>query len=217
MQALLKIAQMASDDPNSPLHGVKPANVEAKNGVLSVKGAPDKSVALLAVLKAGGKSIDAKGAAEPGQEKDASSAHSWGATFAEVEVDEALGHVKVRRIVATYDIGKLLNKITGINQLHGGIVWGIGVALRESTEIDSFYGRAVNGNLAEYHVPVNADVPELDVTVLDIPDEKFQPLGGRGIGEIGITGVSGAIANAIWHATGKRIREFPITPDKICT
>jgi xanthine dehydrogenase YagR molybdenum-binding subunit len=217
MQGLLKIAQMASDDPNSPLHGVKPSDVEAKDGMLSVKGAPDKSVSLIAVLKNGGKAIEAKGSAEPGQEKDASSAHSWGATFAEVEVDEELGHVKVRRIVATYDIGELLNKTTGINQLHGGIVWGIGVALRESTEIDLVYGRTVNENLAEYHVPVNADVPQLNVTALDIPDEKFQPLGGRGIGEIGTTGVSGAIANAIWHATGKRVRDFPITPDKLCT
>jgi xanthine dehydrogenase YagR molybdenum-binding subunit len=217
LQALLKIAQMASDDSNSPLNGVKPSDVEARNGMLSAKGNPNKSVPLITVLKNGGKTIEAKGAAEPGQEKDASSAHSWGATFAEVEVDEALGHVKVRRIVATYDIGKLLNKTTGINQLHGGIVWGIGVALREATEIDPVYGRTVNENLAEYHVPVNADVPQLDVTVLDIPDEKFQPLGGRGIGEIGITGVSGAIANAIWHATGKRVRDFPITVDKLLT
>jgi xanthine dehydrogenase YagR molybdenum-binding subunit len=122
---------------------------------------------------------------------------------------------RVRRIVATYDIGTLMNRKTGINQLQGGIVWGISFALHEDTHLDETYGRYVNKNLAEYHVPVNPDVPEIDVTCLGIPDTKFNPLGARGIGEIGITGAAAAIANAIFNATGIRVREYPITPDKL--
>ncbi len=95
----------------------------------------------------------------------------------------------------------------------GGIVWGVSLALHESTHLDPRLGRAVNANLAEYHVPVNADIGEIDVSVLDIPDTKFDPLGAHGIGEIGITGVAAAVANAIYHATGKRLRSAPITPD----
>jgi xanthine dehydrogenase YagR molybdenum-binding subunit len=123
--------------------------------------------------------------------------------------------VRVRRVVATYDIGTLMNEKTGLNQLMGGIVWGISFALHELTHIDPFSGRTVNANFAEYHVPVNADIGEIDVTVLNIPDTTFNPLGARGIGEIGITGTAAAIANAIYNATGKRVRHFPITPDKI--
>jgi xanthine dehydrogenase YagR molybdenum-binding subunit len=123
--------------------------------------------------------------------------------------------VKVRRVVATYDIGTLMNNRTGINQLQGGIVWGVGFALHEETHVDPVGGRPVNENLAEYHVPVNADIGTLDVTVLNIPDTKFNPLGARGIGEIGITGAAAAVANAIYNATGKRVRHYPITPDKI--
>jgi xanthine dehydrogenase YagR molybdenum-binding subunit len=123
--------------------------------------------------------------------------------------------VHVRRVVATYDIGTLMNKQTGINQLQGGIVWGVGFALHEASLIDPVTGRTVNENLADYHVPVNRDIGTLDVTCLDIPDTKFNPLGARGIGEIGITGAAAAIANAIYNATGIRVREYPITPDKL--
>jgi xanthine dehydrogenase YagR molybdenum-binding subunit len=108
-----------------------------------------------------------------------------------------------------------LNEKTGKSQLIGGIVWGVSLALHEGTHIDMNTGRPVNNNLAEYHVPVNADIGEIDVSVLNIPDKKFNPLGARGIGEIGITGASAAVANAIYNATGKRIREAPITPDKL--
>ena len=93
--------------------------------------------------------------------------------------------------------------------------WGVGTALLEETHIDPIYGRTVNENLAEYHVPVNADIGSIDVSVVGIPDSKFSPIGARGIGEIGITGAAAAIGNAIYHATGKRVRDFPITPDKL--
>jgi xanthine dehydrogenase YagR molybdenum-binding subunit len=97
----------------------------------------------------------------------------------------------------------------------GGIVWGLGMALTEKTEMDWRVGRAVNANLADYHVPVNADIGAIDVTVLDGMDPHINALGARGIGEIGITGVAAAIANAVYHATGKRLRDLPITPDKL--
>jgi xanthine dehydrogenase YagR molybdenum-binding subunit len=155
------------------------------------------------------------GSAEPSESRDAMTSNSWGAVFAEVAVDKDTHMVKVRRVVATYDIGTLLNDKTGLNQLMGGITWGISFALYEQAHIDPVYGRVVNESLAEYHVPVNADIGKMDVTVLNIPDVKFNPVGSRGIGEIGITGAAAAVANAIYNATGKRIREYPITPDKI--
>jgi xanthine dehydrogenase YagR molybdenum-binding subunit len=149
------------------------------------------------------------------KDRDTFSSHSWGAIFAEVAVDADTYMVQVRRMVGTYDIGTLINQKTGTSQLMGGVVWGVSMALHEETLIDPNYGRTVNENLAEYHVPVNADIHEIDVTVVGIPDYKFNPLGSRGIGEIGITGAAAAIANAIYNATGKRVRDLPITLDKI--
>jgi xanthine dehydrogenase YagR molybdenum-binding subunit len=117
--------------------------------------------------------------------------------------------------VATYDVGQLLNAKTARSQLQGGIVWGVSFALFEHSILDPRSGRFVNANLAEYHVPVNADIGEIDVNFIDAPDLNFNPLGVRGIGEIGITGVAGALCNAVYHATGKRIRDLPITLDRL--
>jgi xanthine dehydrogenase YagR molybdenum-binding subunit len=117
--------------------------------------------------------------------------------------------------VGVYDVGSLLNEKTAHSQLMGGLVWGIGSALTEKSELDARYGRYTNANLAEYHVPVNADIGLLDITLLGKPDPHINPLGARGIGEIGITGVAGSIANAVYHATGVRVRDLPITLDKV--
>jgi xanthine dehydrogenase YagR molybdenum-binding subunit len=114
-----------------------------------------------------------------------------------------------------YDVGSLLNEKTAHSQLMGGLVWGIGSALTEKSELDARYGRYTNANLAEYHVPVNADIGLLDITLLGKSDPHINPLGARGIGEIGITGVAGSIANAVYHATGVRVRDLPITLDKV--
>jgi xanthine dehydrogenase YagR molybdenum-binding subunit len=135
--------------------------------------------------------------------------------FAEVHVDEDLGTIRVARIVGVYDVGTLLNAKTAHSQLMGGIVWGIGSALLEKSDLDARYGRYTNANLAEYHVPVNADIGELDISFVGPPDPHINPLGARGIGEIGITGVSGAIANAVYHATGVRVRDLPVTLDEV--
>jgi len=215
-QLKLKLASIAVTQEASPLHGMDTGDFEARGGRLVSKSKPGKSDTFAAIVeRAGGKPIEANGSAEPGEDKSSYSSHSWGAVFAEVAVDEHTHMVEVRRVVATYDIGTLMNDKTGINQLQGGIVWGVGFALHEETMIDPVYGRTVNESLAEYHVPVNADIGVLDVTVLNVPDTKFNPLGGRGIGEIGITGAAAAVANAIYNATGKRVREYPITLDKI--
>ena len=217
-QLKLKLADLAIADAGSPLHGLKTLDIDAKEGKLFNKNNPAQADSLVDLIaRNGNKPVEANGSAEPSESKDSMTSNSWGAVFVEVAVDKDTHMVKVRRVVATYDIGTLLNKKTGINQLMGGIVWGVSFALYEEAHVDPVYGRIANESLAEYHVPVNADIGQIDATVLDIPDLKFNPIGSRGIGEIGITGTAAAVANAIYNATGKRVREYPITPDKIMT
>src|SRR5260221_6490563 len=141
--------------------------------------------------------------------------HTHAAIFAEVKVDEQLGVIRVTRIVNAVAAGRILNPKTASSQIMGGVVWGIGMALHEEPLIDHKFGRIMNANIAEYHVPVNADVYDIKVIFVDEPDEIINPLGVKGVGEIGIVGVAAAIANAIYHATGKRVRDLPITLDKV--
>jgi xanthine dehydrogenase YagR molybdenum-binding subunit len=217
-QLKLKLSDLAIADAGSPLHGLKTLDIDAKDGKLFNKNNPSQADSLVDLIaRNGNKPVEANGSAEPSESKDSMTSNSWGAVFVEVAVDKDTHMVKVRKVVGTYDIGTLLNRKTGLNQLMGGIVWGISFALYEEAHIDPVYGRVVNESLAEYHVPVNADIGMIDVTVLGIPDVKFNPIGSRGIGEIGITGAAAAVANAIYNATGKRVREYPITPDKIMT
>ena len=217
-QLKLKLADLAIADAASPLHGLKTLDIEAKDGHLFNKNNPSQTDTLVDLIaRNGNKPVEAMGSAEPSEARDSMTSQSWGAVFAEVAVDKDTHMVKVRRVVGTYDIGTLLNEKTGLNQLIGGIVWGVSFALHEEAHIDPVYGRVANESLAEYHVPVNADIGTIDVTVLNMPDTKFNPIGSRGIGEIGITGTAAAVANAIYNATGKRIRAYPITPDKIMT
>jgi xanthine dehydrogenase YagR molybdenum-binding subunit len=215
VQLKLKLVQLAINDAQSPLHGAQEDDITADGGKLVSKktGASDPYTAIL--TRNGNTPLEAKGSAEASNDAKSFSAHSFGAVFVEVAVDPYIHTIKVRRVVGTYDIGTLMNQKTGMNQLVGGVVWGISMALHEETKIDPVYGRTVNENLAEYHVPVNADIGEIDVNVVGIPDTAFNPLGGRGIGEIGITGVAAAVANAVYHATGTRVRDLPITLDKL--
>jgi xanthine dehydrogenase YagR molybdenum-binding subunit len=145
-------------------------------------------------------------------EKYAHWAHS--AVFAEVKVDKDLGSVHVTRVVSAIAAGRILNPKTARSQALGGVVWGIGMALEEEGVIDHRLGRNMSHNLADYHVPVNADVNEIDIIFVEEHD-RFNPLGAKGLGEIGIVGVAAAISNAVFHATGVRVRELPITLDKI--
>lgn len=214
-----KLVALAVADPASPLHGATPEQVagghDDTGAWLAHRDDPRRRDSYAAIVGRHGGPLVADSAVGPGDEKRQFSAHSFGAVFVEVHVDPDLGTVRVPRVVGVYDVGRLMNRKTGHSQLMGGIVWGIGMGLMEKTEIDDRTGRALNGNLADYHVPVNADIGQLDISVLDQPDEHLNPLGARGIGEIGITGVAAALANAVYHATGKRIRDLPITPDKL--
>jgi xanthine dehydrogenase YagR molybdenum-binding subunit len=132
-----------------------------------------------------------------------------------VKVDQDLGSIRVTRVVSAIAAGRILNPKTARSQVMGAIVWGIGMALEEETVMDQTFGRFINHNLGEYHVPVNADVHEIDVIFVEENDLIVNPLGIKGLGEIGIVGVAAAIANAVYHATGKRVRDLPITLDKL--
>lgn len=215
-QAMMQMLQLATVDAESSLYGRKLEDLDTRDGRVFLKSATATGETFVdLIVRSGGNPVEAIKSAEPGERRASYAANSFGAVFAEVAVDRDTAMVKVRRVVGTYDIGTLMNDTTGMNQLVGGIVWGVSFALHEEALIDPVFGRTVNENFAEYHVPSNPDIGEIDVTVLNIPDTLFNPLGARGIGEISITGVSAAIANAIFNATGKRIRQFPITPDKI--
>jgi xanthine dehydrogenase YagR molybdenum-binding subunit len=174
-------------------------------------GAPLREI----VAGAGKPYIEAK--ASSGENEDAKkfSSYSFGAQFAEVHVDADVGQIHVARMTGVFAAGKILNAKTARSQFMGGMVWGISLALHEHSAYDRRLGRMVNNNLAEYHVPVNADVGEIDVSWVEEDDRHVSAVGAKGIGEIGITGSAAAVANAIYHATGRRIREAPITPDRL--
>jgi xanthine dehydrogenase YagR molybdenum-binding subunit len=142
------------------------------------------------------------------------SMHSYGAMFCEMRVNAVTGEPRVSRFLGSFDCGRIMNAKTAASQFRGGIIMGLGLALTEETQFDQRHGRIANPSLAEYHVPVHLDVPRIDVIWTDIPD-PHAPMGARGIGEIGITGTGAAVANAIYNATGKRIRDLPITLDKL--
>lgn len=211
-----KLVAIAVADRRSPLSGAAAADVTANDGWLSLRSAPERRESMAAlVARNGGKAVEADSESAPGDEKKQYSMHAFGAVFVEVHVDPDLGVVRVPRVVGAYGVGKLMNQKTGHSQLMGGVVWGLGMGLMEKTEIDLRTGRALNANLADYHVPVNADIGEIDVSVVEENDPHVNPLGAKGIGEIGIVGVAAALANAVYHATGKRIRDLPITVDKL--
>jgi xanthine dehydrogenase YagR molybdenum-binding subunit len=159
--------------------------------------------------------VEVKVDAKPDPEEAKYASHAFGAQFAEVAVDPELGMVRVRRIVSAFGAGRVLNAKTARSQYQGGIIQGIGAALLEETHIDKRYGSFTNVNLGEYLLPVHADVPSIEVILIEEDDPHVNPIGAKGIGEIGIVGVAPAIANAVFHATGKRVRDLPITIEKV--
>jgi xanthine dehydrogenase YagR molybdenum-binding subunit len=210
-----ELLKLASKDEDSPLKDAGLEDVEAVDGGLYLKAAPEHGQQFSEILlrnNLGFVEVDA--ASGPPLETMKYSMGSYGAQFCEVRVHEDTGEVRVSRWVGAFDTGRILNPKTARSQLFGGIVMGIGMALTEESLFDERSGRIMNPSLAEYHLPVNADVPPIDVLFVDIPD-PHTPIGAHGIGEIGITGTAAAIANAVFHATGKRIRELPITLDKL--
>ena len=211
-----KMIALAVGDAKSPLHAASLDDVDFQEGKVVHKSQPSKAEAFSAILRRhGNQPLEATASTKPLIDSTETPCHSFGAIFAEVAVDTDLGMTRVKRVVAVYDVGRVVNRRLAQSQFIGGIVWGISLALHEDTHVDWRYGRITNANLADYHVPVNADIPEINVSALDIPDYQLDTVGARGIGEIGITGTGAAISNAIFHATGKRVRDLPITPDKL--
>jgi xanthine dehydrogenase YagR molybdenum-binding subunit len=209
-----ELLRLTNQMPNSPLANAAPNDVTLADGKLVSKRDASRSVSIADAMRQG--AVD-----RIVQEKttnpieDHSRAHNThAAIFAEVNVDEQIGVIRVTRVVSAVAGGRILNTKTASSQILGGVVWGIGMALHEETVIDHKFGRIMNANIAEYHVPVHADVHDIKVIFVEEPDDS-NPLGIKGLGEIGIVGVAAAIANAVHHATGKRVRDLPITLDKL--
>ncbi len=210
---LNELLKLAGND--SPLAGLSADEVGTLNGGLAKLDDPSRHESYVSILtRAGRDQVSADGSASAPLETMHWSMHSFGALFCEVGVNSVTGETRVRRFLGSYDCGRILNPKTAASQFRGGIIMGLGLALMEETQFDERSGRVMNPSLAEYHVPVHLDVPEIDVIWTDIPDPRA-PMGARGIGEIGITGVGAAVANAVFNATGKRIRDLPITLDKL--
>jgi xanthine dehydrogenase YagR molybdenum-binding subunit len=210
-QALL---HLAAGMPNTKLAGAKADGVSLGDGRIVVSASGD-AVSIADVMRHGQVDrIEQESSTDfKNDNKHARNTHS--AVFAEVKVDEQLGVIRVTRVVSAVAAGRILNTKTARSQIMGSVVWGIGMALQEETLVDHRFGRVMNANIAEYHVPVAADVHDIEVIFIDEPDEIINPLGIKGVGEIGIVGVAAAIANAVYHATGKRVRDLPITLDKV--
>ncbi|RKK01941.1 xanthine dehydrogenase family protein molybdopterin-binding subunit [Pseudoroseomonas wenyumeiae] len=203
--------------PDSPLANASLQHVTFTEGRIALRSDPARFVTYSDAMRAGGHrmlSLEQTTSPDPNVQKTYSS-YTHAAVFVEVRVDEELGVMRVTRVVDAVAAGKILNPKTARSQIIGGVVWGIGMALEEETFTDHALGRFMNHNLAEYHVPVNADIHEIDVIFVEEEDDKTSPLGVKGLGEIGIVGTAAAIANAVFHATGKRIRDLPITIDKV--
>ncbi|HEX6655896.1 MAG TPA: molybdopterin cofactor-binding domain-containing protein [Candidatus Limnocylindria bacterium] len=209
--------------PTTPAHGgsmttasvgsaVQAACLDARERLLEFAAEPDESYERI-LARAGRDSIEAEAASGPGAEWSRFSMHAFGAVFAEVAVDADLGQTQVRRLVGAYGAGRIVNPTLAHSQAIGGMVGGIGMALVEHTVIDRQNGHVLSANLAEYLVPVNADIRQLDAIFVEESDPHVNPLGVKGLGEISLVGVAPAIANAVFHATGQRVRTLPIAPD----
>jgi xanthine dehydrogenase YagR molybdenum-binding subunit len=210
-----ELLRLAKGLPNSPLADAAPDEIALADGKLISKRDASRAVAMADVLRNSGVDRIEQEKTTTFQDAGTHAHNTHSAVFAEVKVDEQLGVIRVTRVVSAVAAGRILNTKTASSQISGGVVWGIGMALHEETLIDHNFGRIMNANIAEYHVPVNADVHDIEVIFVDEPDEIINPLGIKGLGEIGIVGVAAAIANAIYHATGKRVRDLPITLDKL--
>jgi xanthine dehydrogenase YagR molybdenum-binding subunit len=215
-----ELYQAAGKLDAKPLGDAAREQVAFRDGHLVVAANPSQRVSLVELMRASGKDfLEAEEVAKPGvgglvdMLRKARNTHS--AIFAEVKVDAELGVVRVTRVVIAVAAGRIINPKTARSQVVGAVVMGIGMALHEETVMDHRLGRFMTHNLADYHIPVNADIADIDVIFVDEHDPEVSPLGVKGVGEIGIVGTAAAVANAIFHATGKRVRSLPITIDKL--
>ncbi len=214
---IAQLADLATTDERSPLFGAGNAGVIARGGRLFRRDDESRSESFADILaRAGRSAVEGKGqAASDPAAQGRYAMHAHGAVFAEVKVDPELGQIRVARLVGAFAAGRIVNPRLVRSQYFGGMIWGVSFALHEHAVMDPRSGRTMNANLAEYHVPVNADVPSLEAILVEEDDPHVNALGIKGVGEIGITGTAGAIANAVWHATGVRVRKLPITLDKL--
>ena len=210
-----ELLRAAKTMPNSPLAATKPESVALLDGKLVDANDPGRAASIADVMRHARLDRIERESTNSFKEDNSHARNTHSAIFAEVKVDEELGIIRVTRVVSAVAAGRILNTKTARSQIMGGVVWGIGMALHEETLIDHAFGRIMNANIAEYHVPVNADIHDIQVIFVEEPDELINPMGIKGVGEIGIVGVAAAIANAIYHATGKRVRDLPITLDKV--
>ena len=207
------LLRLAGND--TPLAGLKANEVEFADHGLRKIGEPARHESFVSILKRAARSeISAMGESAAPLELLKFSMHSRSAIFCELRVSEVTGEIRVTRLVGAFDCGRILNPKTATSQFRGGMIMGLGMALTEETLLDPRNGRIMSASMTDYHVPVHLDVPEIDVLWTDVPDPRT-PMGARGIGEIGIAGVAAAIANAVFNATGKRLRDLPLTPDKL--
>ena len=215
--AIAALAELATADSRSPLFGAGNSGVVARDGRLLRRDDERRGESYADILaRAGRSSVEGKGESAMDPAAQGSYAmHAHGAVFAEVKVDPDLGQIRVSRLVGAFAAGRVINPRMVESQYFGGMIWGISFALHERAAMDARSGRITNANLAEYHVPVNADVPSVEAILIEEHDPHVNALGIKGVGEIGITGTAGAIANAVWHATGIRVRQTPITLDKL--
>lgn len=211
-----KLMDLANKADPSPFKTAKPEELEMANGMLQFAGDASRSVNVSQLMRQSSTpEIEDTFQANPGAERQNYATGAHGVQFAEVKIDPDLRTIKVTRVIEVSACGKIMNPTTSHSQEIGGIVWGIGMALHEGTEIDHRYGRMMNANLQHYHVPVNADIMDVETFFIEEDDKIVNPLGVKGMGELGMVGVPAAIANAVFHATGKRVRDLPITIDKL--
>jgi xanthine dehydrogenase YagR molybdenum-binding subunit len=216
---IAKLADLATGDERSPLFGAGNAGVVARDGRLFRRDDETRSESYADIIgRAGLAQVEArgKGASDPAAQANYAM-HAHGAVFAEVKVDPDLGQIRVTRLVGAFAAGRIINPHLVRSQIYGGMIWGMSFALHEEALVDRRSGRIINANLAEYHVPVNADVPSMEALMIEEHDPHVNALGIKGVGEIGITGSAGAVANAVWHATGVRVRRFPIRIEELVT
>lgn len=211
-----KMAELVTTKEGSVLKDVKPEDLVFAKGFIVLKTDASKRVAYADVLKQRNLSkLEVTKDSQAGDERNKYSIYSFAVHFVQVLVHPSTGVVRIKKVVTVADAGKIINRKTAGSQLMGGVVSGTGMALMEDAVFDHRFGRCVNNNLADYHVPVSADVPHIEALFIDKPDPVINPIGSKGLGEIANVGFAAAVANAVYHATGKRIRALPITPDKL--
>ena len=216
---IARLADLATNDDRSLLFGAGNAGVIARGGRLFRRDDESRSESYAEILgRAGLEEIEGQGKGAANAAAQASYAmRAHGAVFAEVKVDPDLGQIRTTRLVGAFAAGRVINPRLVQSQYYGGMIWGVSFALNEQAIVDRRSGRVMNADLAEYHVPVNADIVSLEALLVHEDDPHVNPLGIKGVGEMAVTGTAGAVANAVWHATGVRVRRFPIKLEDLLT